>query len=152
MCEVEIAHIPGICLRRVSIHALPKKCQLESEAMSVRRCDVAGVIPPLSLIIGVIEVITWKFVAITRQRNAVLLLGCALFRENAGGLRHEQEHHQQAPYRANPHAQPRSGSDESQHSPDTARQELSRHKPASARRAESRPASEIELSSQMTAC
>src|SRR5579863_9053655 len=108
MREVEIAHIPRAGFRSVAIHALTKEGQLEPETAAVRRFDITGVIPPLGLVIGMVEMIVRKFVAIPRQRNAVLRAGCGLPRERQFRLHHEQQSHEPCD-RATPHAHSRLG-------------------------------------------
>ena len=58
MRQIEIANIPdGWLSAGIAIDALAEKRQLEAEAMAVGGLEIAGVIPPLGLEIGMIEMI-----------------------------------------------------------------------------------------------
>src|SRR5580704_11235603 len=72
MREIEVAHVPGIRLRCVAIYALSKKGQFKTKVTTVGGSDVAGVIPPFGLIIGMIEMVARKFVAVSGQCDSVL--------------------------------------------------------------------------------
>src|SRR5262249_19083256 len=71
MSEVQIADVPTRRVCQATADALAKKCQLETEAMAVRGTQVAGVIPPFRLKVGMIEMIAWKFVVIVWQRRSI---------------------------------------------------------------------------------
>ena len=72
--QIKVAHIPIAGCSLLALHALPEKCQLKAEAVSVGGFQVAGVIPPLGFVVRMIEVIARKFVLISRQR--LLILRC----------------------------------------------------------------------------
>jgi hypothetical protein len=61
MCKIEIANIPCGGFRRIAVDGLPEKRELESEATTAGRFEIAGVIPPLSLEIRMIEMIAGEF-------------------------------------------------------------------------------------------
>src|ERR1700677_1562095 len=65
VCEIKIAHVPRALLC-FPVCALAKKCELETESVTVGRCDVARVIPPLGLIFGMVEVVARKFIEVAR--------------------------------------------------------------------------------------
>src|SRR5690242_17099687 len=72
MRQIKISYIPGCRLRRVTADCLAKKCQFETVVLPARRLQIPRVIPPLRLKARVIEIISWKFESITRQRRSVL--------------------------------------------------------------------------------
>ena len=62
--EINVAEHPRSPASAASrVDALPKECQLKAESMAVRRFEIAGVIPPLGFVVGMIEVIAREFVA-----------------------------------------------------------------------------------------
>ena len=69
MRHPDIANVPHRRLLRAAIHALAEEGQLEAEAPAFSRVQIAGVVPPLGLKIGMIEVIARKFVVIAGKRE-----------------------------------------------------------------------------------
>jgi hypothetical protein len=69
-----IRRIPdsGIVARAGGFDRLAKECQLESESPLERRKEIARVVPPLSLKIGMVEMIAGKRIAITGPRDGEL--------------------------------------------------------------------------------
>jgi len=110
-----VAHVPSTVRLRFTVDALAEKSQLETELAAFLRVHVAGVIPPLSLIVGMVEVIARKFVAITRKR--------------------EPPHHRERDRASTLHGSLRWAPAAWRRGPGTIRQPLSQHKPAPARRA-----------------
>src|SRR5271166_5005662 len=72
MRKVEVANIPIALRLAITIHLLAKEGQLEAKAMPVGGLEIAGVVPPLGFVIGMIKVVARELVAITRQRLLVL--------------------------------------------------------------------------------
>src|ERR1700732_4305792 len=57
MRKIEIAHVPDGGFRRIAIHRLAKKSELESKATAAGGFEIAGVIPPLGSKIRMAEMI-----------------------------------------------------------------------------------------------
>ncbi len=72
MRKIEIADIPNGGLRRIAIHRLAEKRELESKAMTAGGFEIAGVIPPLGLKIRMAEMIARKFEMVAGQCGTVL--------------------------------------------------------------------------------
>ena len=72
VCEVEILYFPDGLVGGIATDALPEESQFESEAMALGRLQISRVIPPFRLKIWMIEMIAWEFVAVSRQRSAIL--------------------------------------------------------------------------------
>ena len=70
MRHPDVAHVPHIRLLRAAIHALAEERQLEAKFAPFGRVQVAGIIPPLGLILGMIVVIARKLVMITGKRDS----------------------------------------------------------------------------------
>src|SRR6476619_945433 len=58
-------------------HSRAKERQLITEAMTVRRAEVAGEVPPLGLEFRMVFVISWKLIVPPRQRQAPISLKVA---------------------------------------------------------------------------
>jgi hypothetical protein len=73
--EPRVAHVPHGCgfLAPVgaAVDAPAEEGQLESEAPAVFVAEIAGVIPPLGLKFGVIEVVARELIAVAGQRRTV---------------------------------------------------------------------------------
>src|SRR5580692_1924989 len=61
MRQVNVLHIPSCSLSRITADGLTKKSQFESVMVAVCRFQISGVVPPLRLKIGMIEIISWEF-------------------------------------------------------------------------------------------
>jgi hypothetical protein len=66
MREVDIPYVPGCGWRRVTADGLAEKSQLESVAMAVCGFQIPRVVPPFSLKVGVIEIVSREFESIAR--------------------------------------------------------------------------------------
>jgi hypothetical protein len=67
MGQVEILNVPRGRLRTITIHRLAKTTQFEAEEMAVSRREIARVIPPLRLKIGMVEMVARELVMIAGQ-------------------------------------------------------------------------------------
>src|SRR5581483_8022609 len=105
-------------------------------AVAISGLEVAGVVPPFGSVLGMVEVVARKFVAIAGQR---LLILCD---RRAG-----EQSHRDGGDEATPHAPPRSGLKTLPPSPDRSPQARWRHRPGSARPAALPQASGSESSS-----
>src|ERR1700730_42790 len=106
MGEIQIPHVPAARSCRVAIDTLAKECQLESEAMPVGGFEVAGVVPPFGLEVGMIEMIAGKFVVITGQSGSVLRSHLRQDHQESGETRQSNLHRQTQWERSAPqHAQ-----------------------------------------------
>src|SRR5260370_36763 len=139
--EVEILHIPGRSVRGIAADGLPEESQFESKAPAVRRFQIPGVIPPLSLKIRVIEMVAREFVTVSRQGGAVLCCNRLQKKERGGDAREPTLH-----------ARPQEDSDARRPAPGRVPRERLRHTQLSARQEEFPPASESVWSSRTTAC
>src|ERR1017187_9588078 len=99
MCEVQILNIPSSISLWVAAYGLPEERQFEAEALAIDCRQVTRVIPPLSLIVGMTEVIVRKFIPIS-GKSGFVLCGCWLTQREAGEQARE----------ANPHGRPQEGS------------------------------------------
>src|SRR5260370_8965939 len=76
MREINVMHIPraAFCsiFRHIADHTVPEKREFEAEAMAICGFQVAGVIPPLGLKLGMAEMVTRKYVAIPWKSLSVL--------------------------------------------------------------------------------
>src|ERR1700682_1704858 len=76
MCEIHIMHIPRATFcsifRHIAGHTVPEKREFEAEAMAICGFQVASVIPPLRLKLGMAEMVTRKYVAIPWKSRSVL--------------------------------------------------------------------------------
>ena len=71
MRHVQIVNVP-LRLVRIACNRLAEEGQFETETMPVGGPEIAGVVPPLGLIVGMIEVIARKLVMIPGQRESVI--------------------------------------------------------------------------------
>ena len=58
---------------RIACNGLAEERQFKTETMAVGRLEISRVIPPLGLIVGMIEVIARKLVMVPGQRESVIL-------------------------------------------------------------------------------
>src|SRR5579885_2408008 len=117
------------------------KRQLKSEPPPIFRLHISGVIPPLRLILRMVEVIPRKLVLVSGQRR--LKISIALPRE---------EQHERENSRPTPHARPQADSVSSPRAPDKTPPAPSPHTPPSTLPAAPPPANGNESSIRMTAC
>src|SRR5258707_8259294 len=71
MSEINIPEVPCATLRLIAARSLPKKCKFKTERPAVGGLDVAGRVPPFGLKFRMDEKVSWKFIAIARQGNAI---------------------------------------------------------------------------------
>src|SRR6516162_3469524 len=141
MRHVDVAEIPYRRFQTVTAHALAEKSQLKPEVAPVTAGDVAGVIPPFRLVIGVIEVIPGELVMVARERGLEL---------SQAGL--PPGHREHASHESILHAQPRADRAAPQSTRGRSpRQRLPGKRP-SARPAKPPPASESGSSNRTIAC
>src|ERR1039458_369662 len=71
MSEVKVVENPRRILPQASIKSFPEKSHLKPERMSGRGLYVPGIVPPLGLKIGVVEVVARKRILIARKSGSV---------------------------------------------------------------------------------
>ena len=65
--EVEILRVPGGVFCGVAREGLAEEGEFEAETVTVRRLEIAGVIPPLGLEIRVIEMVAGEGIAVAGE-------------------------------------------------------------------------------------
>src|SRR5579884_52502 len=141
MRQVQVAHVPRAVLLGIAAHTLAEKRQLKSEPPPIFRSHISGVIPPLRLILRMVEVIPRKLVLVSGQRR--LKISIALPRE---------EQHERENSRPTPHARPQADPASPPRAPDKTPPAPSPRTPPSTLPAAPPPANGNESSIRMTAC
>jgi len=72
MSEVDVTQVPGGGLRGNAADTLTEESQLETELFAFGGLQIAGVIPPLGLVVGMIEEVAREFEAVARERGLKL--------------------------------------------------------------------------------
>src|SRR5215469_4682479 len=127
-------------LRRIPVHPLAEKCQLESKPVPARRLKISRVVPPLRLVFRMVEVIARKRILVSRQRLLIL---------RARHYRPQHQRDRRSP--PTPHALPRSDSIAPPCAPGTIPPARSPHTRTSTRPPVPPPANETVSSIQTTA-
>jgi len=70
--QIEVLDVPVGVIPLAAAYGLAKKRKLVAKLVSVRRRQVAGVIPPLGSVVGMIEIITRELVLVSRNRQLIL--------------------------------------------------------------------------------
>src|ERR1700741_3390110 len=72
MSQVNVAQVPGGGFRGIPGDALAEESQLEPELFAVGGLQIAGVIPPLGLVVGVIEEVARECETVAGERRLKL--------------------------------------------------------------------------------
>ena len=73
MCAIHRSCTNQGLLLSVARNALPEEGQLKAEPVPIRCLHIPGVVPPLRLIVLMIEVVSRKLERVTRLRDVVIL-------------------------------------------------------------------------------
>src|ERR1700722_3242741 len=139
VCHPQVVHKPGVAAG-VARNPLPEERELKAEPVTVHCLQIPGVVPPLGLIVLMIEVVSGKRERVTRLCDVIIRRG----RAGHGEKQQCKPLIPQAPPPWDPTG-PRAA-------PETAPPAPWQHTPRSTSPAAPQPANGIESSTRMTAC
>src|ERR1700689_2527862 len=71
MCHPDVAHIPDFGRLFVAVDAYAEESQFESETPAFGGFEIAGVIPPLGLKIGMVEVVAGELIVVAGEGDPI---------------------------------------------------------------------------------